>query len=132
MHAIVAGRNRRHERWGLKSPTAVRYMDWLATTVRNPVFLVAFVNPVAVAESALRNKRALDDFGFALDNAFAEMEFSTQALIGTAPSVLIDVDAVRKTTEPLVRDLAALLVPNAPKQLIELVVTDLRRASAGT
>jgi hypothetical protein len=132
MQAIIVERNHQNKRWGLKIPTAVRDLDWLAATVRNPLFLVAFVNPVAIAESSLNNNLVPDDFGLALDNAFAEMEFSTQTLISEAPSVLIDVDAARKTTELLVRDLAALLVANASKQLIELVVTDLRRASTGT
>jgi hypothetical protein len=130
MERVVAERNRRAKRWGFKVPYAVHYLDSLAGMLRNPVFVVTFRNPVAIAKTILRRDptysgAGLGNLGTALEYGIHRMELGSQVVTAKAPSVLIDVDAARGTPEQLVRDLASLFAPNTSDETIKAIASNI-------
>jgi hypothetical protein len=133
MEAIVADRNLRYQRWGFKIPIAVHHVDWLASALRNPVFLVVFRNPVAIAKTVLKRDPTFTGAGprnlvTALEHGFRKMELGTQVVMTRAPSILIDVDAARGTPEQLVRDLVSLFAPNTSDEVVEAIADEIGAA----
>jgi hypothetical protein len=130
MARVVAERNRRAKRWGFKVPRAVQYLDWLEGMLRNPVFVVAFRNPVAIARTILRRDptyggAGLGDLGTALEYGIHRMWLGGQVIATKAPSLLVDVDAARGVPERLVRDLSSLFAPNASDELITAIASNI-------
>lgn len=130
MDQIIAERNRRFKRWGFKVPHAVDHVGWLAGALRNPVFLIVFRNPFAIAKSLVNRDPSFSDPGLhelarALEYGVHKMDLGIQVVLTGAPSVLIDVDAARGTPEQLVRDLANLFVPNTSDQIIATIARDI-------
>jgi hypothetical protein len=131
MKTIIAGRNQQHKRWGFKIPLAVNHIHWLVDVLRNPIFLVAFRNPVAIAKSLVRRDERYADttlykLGSAFEHGLHKMELgAAQVLIAEAPSILIDVDAARGNASRLVRDLTSVFVPDVSEELARAIASDI-------
>jgi hypothetical protein len=130
MTAIIASRNQRRGRWGFKVPAAAHHSEWLADALRNPVFLVVFRNPVAIAKTILKRDPAVNSdlagLAWAFQHGLRSMEFGTQVLMTEAPAILLDVDAARGTPELVVRDLASLFALSASEQAIQEIAQEIR------
>ena len=130
--AIIANRNRRLKRWGFKVPDAIHHVDWLAKSLRNPVFLVICRNPVAIAKTIMTREANSDspshDLSKAIHHGLRYMVSGTRVLTTRAPSILIDVDAARGAPEQLVRELARLFAPGTPEDTIAAIGRDIGTA----
>jgi hypothetical protein len=131
MKTIVARRNQQHKRWGVKLPLAINHIHWLVDVLRNPIFLVAFRNPVAIAKSLVRRDEKYADatlykLGSAFEHGLQTMELgAAQALIAKAPSILVDVDGARGNASRLVRDLTRVFVPDVSEELARAIASDI-------
>jgi hypothetical protein len=129
MAAIIESRNRRLKRWGFKAPDAIHRIDWLAKSLRNPVFLVVFRNPVAIARTIMTREANFcsrsDDLSRAIHHGLRYMLSGTRVLTTRTPSILIDVDAARGAPEQLVRELASLFTPDVSAETIAAVGRDI-------
>jgi hypothetical protein len=130
MERIVLERNKQLKRWGFKLPDAIHYASWLTGALRNPVFLVVFRNPVAIARTISRRDPKFGGSGLqqltaALEHGLHKMELGIGVIKTKAPSILVDVDAARGNSQRLVRDIANLFAPNTSDELIETIAQEI-------
>lgn len=105
---LVNRRNAQHQRWGFKLPSAIRHHKELPFVFRNPVVVLCVRNPVATMRSIMRrNPRVLGGFKQAHRAATTwveALEWLTQNR--NLPSVVIDMDAVKRAPDTFLRELS--------------------------
>jgi hypothetical protein len=66
---IFESRNQQHQRWGFKYPKAALKLQWLASNLRNPVAIIVYRNPLAIARSILNRASKFEQTKSGLDRA---------------------------------------------------------------
>ncbi|SFD98763.1 hypothetical protein [Roseivivax sediminis] len=108
---LVAERNATYERWGFKIPHAVDHVEELVQLLRNPVVMLCVRNPVGTGKSMVR--RSETDTGGIEQITHAALRWvpALQFLIRqkNVPSIICDMDIVRRRPMAFVRDLSETL-----------------------
>lgn len=93
---LIKRRNARHAHWGFKLPDAVYAAPWLARELRNPIFVVAFRNPLAIARSKISRGRFFHgtDLGLAqaLEHGLDMLDAGAEMLRTGHPVIMIDIE----------------------------------------
>jgi hypothetical protein len=122
--ALVRNRNAAHQRWGFKLPRAADYVEELSETLRDPVFVLCVRNPLAIMRTIKRRnphfKGSTPEFyknGLGWLNAMGILMSSD-----SIPSIMVDMDDVRRDPETFLSDFTELLALNdVPEDLLERI-----------
>lgn len=130
LSAIIAERNATASRWGFKLPFAAREVAWYADNLRDPVFVMIYRNPLAIARSILHRHPGWPQSNEGIDKAMRRglemMTAGTDVLGVDAPAILIDVDASKTEPEALVCGLYAALSLDVPADRVAEIAAEVQ------
>jgi hypothetical protein len=120
---LIGERNAAAAQWGFKLPDAVYAWDWLAAELRDPVFVVAFRNPLAIARSKLSRgpyfAHTHEGFARALQNGLDMLDAGAEIARAGVPTILVDVDRAQAQPELFLRELFSVLGHAADEETVE-------------
>jgi len=128
LRAIIAARNAGAARWGFKLPYASRAIRWYAGELRNPVFVMIYRNPLAIARSIMRRQPGWSQSAAGLDEALTQglsmMTAGSDVLQVDAPAILVDVDQAKANPSTFVEELfASLAIEASEATLADIAAT---------
>ena len=132
LDALIARRNAAHARWGFKLPAAVRMMADLETRLRNPVFIVAYRNPLAIARSVVNKDPNFqpdrDGLLKGFEHGLGFLRAATEAWRDMqAPVVLVDADMAKSRPRVFVREVLGVLLEEPGEELVEGLAHDIHK-----
>jgi hypothetical protein len=124
LRPLITDTNARHPRWGVKHPRAARSLGRFVEAMRDPIVIMIYRNPLAIARSILKHESAdypTTEQGMerALRRSFEHMRAGSDAVKSSAPAILIDVDRSIAQPHAFIRELASLLKLQVSDQLVD-------------
>jgi hypothetical protein len=129
---VIAKRNAMQERWGFKLPQASLKLEWLASHLRNPVIIVVYRNPLAIARSILSRagefEETPEDLGRALTHGLDRtMTATTNTLRTRAPAILVDADIAKTRPAVFLREFLSRLSIEYTEELVTKLEGEIRQ-----
>jgi hypothetical protein len=120
---IIEARNREHQRWGFKFPKASMKLEWLASNLRNPVFVIVYRNPLAIARSIINRQPNFDRTEIhlkrALERGLDRMTTATASSFRSQiPAIFIDIDDAIKRPAPFLSEFLSRLSVEVPVEFV--------------
>lgn len=122
MNQVIAERNEKHHLWGWKTPHASSFLPFVYDSLRNPLFVVVFRDPIAIAKAHARyylkeTQHVLDEYVMSfMDNTLVTRRLGAPALfVSYEKLIAFPAEGVRQIAdflgiEPLSPDHEARLV----------------------
>lgn len=129
MSAFVSRMNGAHARWGFKLPSAALRLHWYLANLRNPVVLLVFRNPLAIARTIVSRDpkwgASEEALVSALGHGMSYMQASVSAIRSGVPTLLVDVDRAARQPRAFVQELAAALALTATAEEAEQIAAEI-------
>ncbi len=115
LETVLKRRNAAKSRWGFKLPDAIFHLEKLDETLRNPVFVVTYRNPLAIGRSKVKDAPeffapgALGLTAAITDGLERTLEATKACRNIFAPALLVDMDKANSAPDRVVSEILDLL-----------------------
>jgi hypothetical protein len=130
----ISLRNTEKSIWGVKLPYAVFKLEFLATNLRNPIFLCIYRNPLSVMNSVINReknfklgKKENTRIGKALNHPLKYYRASLELFKINAPVLMVNYEEVQKDSNAFLRDFTSLMKLNIDENIIPEIAANLSR-----